>query len=310
MSVKAMALAWELDLKPAKKYILLAYVDHADHNGSNIYPSIGLVAWKTGYTVRQVQLVAKELVEVDKLLIPEGIYKNSVKRYRFDFEQAEKLKMPAYRSKDILSGDELDSSLENQGVNVIRSGDELDSPLEAQGMNVVRSRDESDSPDPLRNHHKILTISDPSDGASAQPPADPEFLPSEKKGKSEKDPSLQIQSTPSGRVLWAELEYSARAEGRRPPAAYESVQQRDGFLAVYESLNGELQALIKKGMSRGRKSRADLLAWLEGCAAKRKKPKGEQSPPTANPYGAMTLEQRAAATGEDLEKLKKARFQF
>jgi hypothetical protein len=308
MSVKAMGLAWELKLTPAKKYILLAYVDHADHDGGNIYPSVGLVAWKTGYSVRQVQLTTKELVK-DKLLIPDGVYKNSVKRYRFDFKQAETLKMAPYRSKDILVGDELDSPQDPQGVNVLRSRDESDSPQDPQGVNVLRSRDESDSPDPLINHQRILTVSEPSDGASAQPPAPPseippsgEKRPAGKKTRS-KDESLRIQACPSGELLWAELDYSAQAEGRRPPEYYESAQQRDGFLAIFAALGDELPSLVKKALKQGIKSRARLLSWLEGCAAKRK----AQLAPAPSPDDFMARLAADQATARERVRLAKER---
>lgn len=35
MSVKQMALVWDLDLPPNKRLVLLAYADHADDDGDN-----------------------------------------------------------------------------------------------------------------------------------------------------------------------------------------------------------------------------------------------------------------------------------
>jgi hypothetical protein len=60
MSGLIMGLVWELpiagDFGRAEKYVLLAYSDHSDQNGKNVYPSVDLVALKTGYQERAVQL--------------------------------------------------------------------------------------------------------------------------------------------------------------------------------------------------------------------------------------------------------------
>ena len=63
MSVKVMAYVWDLELQPNKKFILLAYADHANDNGESIFPSNETVAKKTGTSVRTVQRLKKELVE-------------------------------------------------------------------------------------------------------------------------------------------------------------------------------------------------------------------------------------------------------
>lgn len=71
MSVQAMARVWDLDLPHAERLVLLAMADHADHIGDNIYPSIGLIAWKTGYGERQVQRIIKSLVKMEILCVVE-----------------------------------------------------------------------------------------------------------------------------------------------------------------------------------------------------------------------------------------------
>jgi len=59
---------WELVLPANQTLVLLALADHADHEGNNVFPSIGLIAWKTGYSERQVQRIVKQLVK-DKILV-------------------------------------------------------------------------------------------------------------------------------------------------------------------------------------------------------------------------------------------------
>ena len=60
MSIKIMSQVWELDLPHNVQSIFLALADHADDDGY-CYPSVGRLAWRTGYGVRQVQRTLKEL---------------------------------------------------------------------------------------------------------------------------------------------------------------------------------------------------------------------------------------------------------
>jgi 5-methylcytosine-specific restriction endonuclease McrA len=71
MSAKTVGKVWELALTPAKQTVLLALADHADHEGNNAFPSVDLIAWKTGYSERQVRRIMKEL-EADSLLVRTG----------------------------------------------------------------------------------------------------------------------------------------------------------------------------------------------------------------------------------------------
>jgi len=69
MSGKIMGAVWELALSRPKQVVLLAMADHADHEGRNVRPSVPLVAWKTGYSERQVQRIIGQLIS-DGLLVP------------------------------------------------------------------------------------------------------------------------------------------------------------------------------------------------------------------------------------------------
>jgi hypothetical protein len=80
MSVKIMGIVWEADLPQREKFVLLAYADHADHDGNNIFPSVGLIAWKTGYDARTIQRITKKLIE-DGYMIPQGQSQYSTNRY-------------------------------------------------------------------------------------------------------------------------------------------------------------------------------------------------------------------------------------
>lgn len=69
MSAKLMGQIWDLDLDHSEQLVLLALADHADHEGKNIYPSIGLIAWKTGYSERQIHRIYRALEDKKVLCI-------------------------------------------------------------------------------------------------------------------------------------------------------------------------------------------------------------------------------------------------
>jgi hypothetical protein len=69
MSGKIMGQVWDLHLPTNEQLVLLAMADHADHLGQNIWPSVGLIAWKTGYSERTIQRVIKSLLEKEILKV-------------------------------------------------------------------------------------------------------------------------------------------------------------------------------------------------------------------------------------------------
>jgi hypothetical protein len=62
MSAKHMGAVWDYELVPSEQSVLLALADHADHRGENAFPSVALLAWKTGLTERGVQKILHRLV--------------------------------------------------------------------------------------------------------------------------------------------------------------------------------------------------------------------------------------------------------
>jgi len=80
-----MGLVWELDLNPNHKLTLLAYADHADHMGKNIFPSVSLISFKTGYSERSVQRITRELEE-HGYMIPDGTGRNGTNRWRIPLD--------------------------------------------------------------------------------------------------------------------------------------------------------------------------------------------------------------------------------
>jgi DNA-binding transcriptional ArsR family regulator len=61
MSVKIMGLVWDTPLNSTAKLVMLALADHADHEGRNAYPSLALLARKTGLAQRTVRITLRSL---------------------------------------------------------------------------------------------------------------------------------------------------------------------------------------------------------------------------------------------------------
>jgi hypothetical protein len=80
MSVKIMGMVWDLEIGRDEKLVLLAYADHADHSGENIFPSVSRIARKTGYSERSVQSITRRLEEAG-LLVSEGHGPHGTNKY-------------------------------------------------------------------------------------------------------------------------------------------------------------------------------------------------------------------------------------
>ena len=69
-----MSKVWDIpndEIGPNEKYVLLAYADHADHEGKSIFPAVETIIKKTGYSERSVQYITRSLEE-SGYLIPDG----------------------------------------------------------------------------------------------------------------------------------------------------------------------------------------------------------------------------------------------
>jgi DNA-binding MarR family transcriptional regulator len=86
-----MGIVWELDLAPNKRLVLLAYADHADDEGANVYPSLARIAHKTGYSRDQVRRISKELAADGLMVKVQDATHNRGAEYRLHLERGSKL---------------------------------------------------------------------------------------------------------------------------------------------------------------------------------------------------------------------------
>lgn len=164
MSIELMARVWKIELSHSQQSILLAMADVANDDGRNCYPSHRLLAWKTGYSERQIARIINELIEsgIVKVIklgtnnhpprywiqLEKGKPKKPYKRERSDDDEfrGDKLSPQEIRD-DILSplnGDEEDDSLPPN-----EAGDDRVSP---QDVAFVAPGGDTLSPDPSVNH--------------------------------------------------------------------------------------------------------------------------------------------------------------
>lgn len=78
-----MTWVWESGLPPMERLVALAYADHADHEGNNIYPSLGTVATKTGMDRANVARIRRRLVEKG-VMVPTQFADRKPTRFRMD----------------------------------------------------------------------------------------------------------------------------------------------------------------------------------------------------------------------------------
>ena len=88
MSVKIMGAIWDLDLPHELAWTLMAYADHADHDGRNCYPGNKLIAYKTGYSERTVQRCTAALVTLGILIGERAGGRGKTSVYRIDIARA------------------------------------------------------------------------------------------------------------------------------------------------------------------------------------------------------------------------------
>jgi len=138
MSWKISGLVWELDLTHSQQSVLLAVADHAKHDGSDVFPSVARIAWKTGYSDRQVRRTMKDLRELGILILIKEANRYRPREYKIDISAGKK--------KDLFRGDKMSGLVDEEDVpptyradmGVIPEGPGL-TPCQVRGDTGVRS---------------------------------------------------------------------------------------------------------------------------------------------------------------------------
>lgn len=141
MSSKLLGQVWDYQLTKAEQSVMLAMADHAKEDGTDCYPSVERIAWKTDYSDRQVRRVIKDLTRRGVLVFVRGGKRGRGNEYRIDLSKAE-LK-PTFESR---------FEVETSGYAV-----DLGTPKTAeipQSPDIVSSQVDSKRPDMVSGEHE------------------------------------------------------------------------------------------------------------------------------------------------------------
>ena len=114
MSIYLMSEVWKLDFPRHTQSLMLALADHASDDGSNIYPSIRYLGWKTGYSERQVQRLIQILIKDGVLRIAKPATNLHPNQYQMNLAHCRK--KPPFLRGDKKSRQNWDDKSETVGV--------------------------------------------------------------------------------------------------------------------------------------------------------------------------------------------------
>lgn len=164
MSVKVMGRVWELELTPAKQIVLLALADHADHDGKNIRPGVPLIAWKTGYSERQVQRIMRELVE-EGLLVEVETEKGKPHVYSLDLSKAvPKSPYEPRKPGRPKTDDKMSPHLDEKGVTSHEKDESKSGDIASANLTRIRHKEEPS----LKEKDQLISSANDSAAASAE----------------------------------------------------------------------------------------------------------------------------------------------
>lgn len=69
MSIRAMNIVWESKLRYDEKLVALCLADFGNDEGESIYPAVGYIAWKSGYSETQTKAILRRLRDAGYLFI-------------------------------------------------------------------------------------------------------------------------------------------------------------------------------------------------------------------------------------------------
>jgi hypothetical protein len=110
MSIKLMHEVYGKELDHAKQAVLLAMADHADDEGWHCFPSMDRIAYKTGYSARNVIRVVSELRKMGALIVVAEATPRRPTEYRIRLQALpDKPPFEAWRAEHGRRGDKLSS---------------------------------------------------------------------------------------------------------------------------------------------------------------------------------------------------------
>jgi 5-methylcytosine-specific restriction endonuclease McrA len=241
---------WGLQLDHPEQSVLVSMADHANDDGLGCFPSLPLIAWKTGYSVRQTRRIIKRLISV-KLLVPLQFVsggRNRPTEYFIDVTKGIK-KPPFIRPKDLNPADRQALIIKHRQTCQYcgKSGDDFNGP-DGKVWNVDRVIPESKGGQYIEGN-MVLSCGtcNRSKGAKMAPfervPSETKRVPSEtKRVPSETQKGATTMAPESFNLLTKEKE----KEKREAPASPKPVKKPYGELQNVLLTDQEHEKLIER----------------------------------------------------------------
>ena len=102
MSISLMSEVWRRDFSHIHQSIMLALADWGQDDGSGVFPSVRRVAWKTGYSERQIKRIMAELRKIGALVVVKR-HRDQPTEYRIDLTAVAEKPPFKYTSSDKLT---------------------------------------------------------------------------------------------------------------------------------------------------------------------------------------------------------------
>lgn len=84
-----MGSVYEIELTHGQQAVLLAMADHAQDDGTDVFPALARLAWKTGYDKRQIRRLIRELQAIGVLVEVAPPAQHRPTEYRIDLDAGE-----------------------------------------------------------------------------------------------------------------------------------------------------------------------------------------------------------------------------
>lgn len=167
MSAKLMGEVWELDLPQKHAWVLMSLCDHAEHDGTQVFPGNGYTAWKTGYSKATIKRVLRDLRDDYKLieLVEDGGGKRAAE-WRICIENFNRCRKAPLQSRGAQAGNQNASLKENKPGSELRTG-----------VSVTPGSEENKPGSHSRAHddrNRPIETSDAKAGGSPPPPENPQ----------------------------------------------------------------------------------------------------------------------------------------
>ncbi len=169
MSIKLMSEVWTRELPHPEQSVLLALADHADDEGGSVFPSLALVAWKTGYSTRQVRRIVRTLEDRGALVLVAEATRYRPNEYRIVME-AVPAKTP-FRADNLSGLDEPRADIQDTRADIALSH-RADIALSARTITEPPEEPSDNSGSSTANLEDLGKPSDPE-----EPEGDTDFLP-------------------------------------------------------------------------------------------------------------------------------------